>query len=158
MGPAFLLAGLIPVSMAGYCVLQWKHAQTWGEARAVVLAVDLKTTTGNGGGSGRSSSTRVAAEYEYSWNGSTYRSHEISPFLWIQPFDSVKREVADSLRRAKARQQEIVCFVNPDCPEEAYVKRDFHAGAVTVVTAIGILFSSVGVIFLRQEWRRRVNA
>jgi len=153
IGYAFIVGGLIPIGMAAGAVWNWNRARSWVPTEAGVVAIDLNTNTGTGP-RGRSTSTTLSAEYEYKWDDDVVSADGISPFDSIECFVGYKRKIAARLRTAKARGETVTCYVNANSPREAYLNREFRWMPVLIVSAGGMLFSGVGFLLARQQWRQ----
>lgn len=152
-GYAFIVAGFIPIGMAGTTVWNWTRASSWVPTEASVVAIDLMTRSGTGP-RGRSTSTTLSAKYEYQWDGGVVSADGISPFNSIECFVSYKRKIAERLRTARAKGETVTCYVNANSPGEAFLNREFRWMPVLIVLAIGMLFTGVGFRLVRQQSNR----
>lgn len=151
IGSIFIVIGLVQIGMVAVSTWNWYRARSWIPTRATVIAVDVNTTSS--GPKSRSRSTSLSAEYQYELNDTLIHADGISPFSSIEPFASYKRKIASELRTAKARGETVICFVNGDSSDEAYLKREIRLGAVIIVPLSGLLFLGAGVWIARHQAR-----
>ncbi|MDB4793047.1 DUF3592 domain-containing protein [bacterium] len=154
----FIAAGIVPIGMAIVAVWNWNLARSWIPTEATVVAVDV-TMKSVSGHRGRSSTIAVlSATYEYHWDDAAIRGEAISPFASVEPFIAHKRKdklkIAAELRAAHSRKDTVMCYVNPNSPNESYLKREFRFQGVLVSSLIGLLFSGGGLAIVRQHWKQ----
>lgn len=133
-GLPFLCGGLY-MTWSLISMLQLAQAsQSWVEAPADIRSVELE------GGETK----RVVASYEYLYEGRKYPGERVG---LLQKQDNVgkhHKRLFDRLKEAKQKGLPVVCYVNPEHPEQALLDRTlrwemvvFHLPFVIVFTLVG---------------------
>ena len=157
IGYALIAASLVPAAMVGHSLWNWYRARSWVATKASLISVDVVTRTGTGAQGKQTSSTTLSAEYEYDWKECRFHSAAVSPFNHIEVFSGYKRKQAEILRTSAKDGNSVMCFVNPNNPKEAFLRREFRWLSFAVFCVIAVLFFGSGALIVRQqrrEWKR----
>ena len=134
----FALAGagmLYPLSILP--IARTIDAKSWIETPCKVLDARVRSHKGDD-----STTFSVYILYEYTFEGQTYKSDRYSFVGGSSSGRKGKARVVANYRNAR----EPVCYVNPDSPHEAVLKRGFHVGLLLALVPLPFLL--VGLIGL----------
>jgi hypothetical protein len=110
-------------------------AESWVETSCKVLQAEVREKR-----SSKSTTYSVYVLYEYEFGGQTYKSDRYNFIGGSSSGREGKARVVEEYRSA----ERPMCYVNPQNPAEAVLKRGFHANLL--VTLIPLPFLLVGVI------------
>jgi hypothetical protein len=129
----------------GGCVATWLFsikpiiktfdARDWPVVSCKITSAELKTHKDSDG-----TSYSFAIDYQYTYNGKTYQSDK---YAFIPQAKGKKKSKLNIVNEYK-QNQNPVCYVNPENPSEAVLKRGFHKGLLfailpPVLALVGLL-------------------
>ena len=155
---AFAGPGIFLILWTIQTLWYWNAIQSWVETPCDILEAELKESTDGDG-----TTYQAYARYQYQWAGQKYISEQVSIHSGQDNLGDYQRNKADELIRWQQHNEPFRCFVNPDNPNQAILYRDFRFEVFLLKTAIGLLFSGVGIGILiaaylgyRQQSREEI--
>jgi hypothetical protein len=148
MGVPLIVGALLLAATTVRAFWAWNVARSWVSTPATILNAELKSVWSL---RGNSHGTKLAVEYEYQWDGVTYRNAGVSPFNDIEPSSAWKGAFLKRLHSAAAKRSDTACFVDADNPSFAYLDRDFRVGAFLVNALISVFLGWIGVFLIRRR-------
>ncbi len=146
----FALAGagmLYPLSIRP--IARTIDAESWVETPCRVLEGRVRSHDSDDG-----TTYSVYVLYEYSFDGQTYKSDRYSFMGGSSSGYRSKKRVVDAYRNA----EQPVCYVDPDSPHEAVLKRGFHLGLLFALFPLPFLAVGVGGLVYVVRGRGRAGA
>lgn len=154
-GGAGLFVGVVP--LLDLARQAWR-VSSWQPVSARVQDVSMVTSRGSKGGV----TYAVKARYAYTWQGGEYDSTRIGLDTWVGA-DNIgdwHERWHDRLQDAKARNEPVAAWVNPDDPKQALLERRARWGMVAFRVPFALIFTAVGVgagwVFVRAASGRGV--
>ena len=161
-GSVFLIVGLGMGFVTVKNLYRSIAAKSWVDTPAIVQAAELDTSYDSDDGS---TTYRATGEFEYEWDGRTYRSDRI---FFGSGYDSQKkyhRAIVTELSHKMRNRQELIVKVNPKAPEQAVAFPKIRWGMTFFMSMFAVIFggAGAGVMFLgfyggrhsRRESERR---
>lgn len=116
-------------------IIKTLDARDWPAVPCKIISAELETHTDSDG-----TSYTFDIDYEYTYNGKTYKSDK---YAFIPESKGNRKSKLNVVNEYK-RTQNPVCYVNPENPSEAVLKRGFHKGLLfgtfpPVLVLIGLL-------------------
>jgi len=116
-------------------VIKTLGARDWPAVPCKIISAELETHTDSDG-----TSYTFDIDYEYTYNGKTYKSDK---YAFIPQAEGNRKSRLKIVNKYK-QTQNPVCYVNPENPSEAVLKRGFHKGLLfaifpPVLALIGLL-------------------
>ncbi len=131
----FALAGagmLYPLGIRP--VMKTLATRSWPAIPCKIISADVRSHSDSDG-----TTYRIDIVYEYEFNGGKYTSKRYDFIGGSSSGYQRKSRVVESYRKA----EKPVCYVNPEKPSEAVLKRGFHLGLLLAL--VPLLFLTVGV-------------
>ncbi|MCF6312201.1 MAG: DUF3592 domain-containing protein [Verrucomicrobiales bacterium] len=141
-----LIGGGVAIPLGVIPAMKMSSSRSWQETPCKILwsRVQRHESTSDG----KTSITySIDIFYEYKFRDNTYRSNKYAVFGGSSGGRAGKREVAK--RYPRGSQQ--VCYVNPDIPEMALIKRGFSLSLLFAL--IPLVFLLIGISMLRSGLR-----
>lgn len=95
---------------------------------------------------------RVSVQYEYAYDGTTYRGDHVG----FEPFAARNETLYRTLETAKRNNRMVTAWVNPKNPADAVLETNVSWIAIATYTAIGALLAGIGLGLLvlagRATW------
>jgi hypothetical protein len=131
-------------------IVNWVQMRTWKEVPAIILSAGLDTSSSSGRTHSRSRSTvyKALAEYQYEYQGKTYRSTKVSRYFGSDNIGKFYENIYAEISRYQKSQERFRCYVNPDSPDEAILYRDMRLGMLCLYGGFGGIFGGIGWGFL----------
>ena len=119
--------------------------QSWEKVPCEILSLKLETVrkrrARRGGGSNRTTTYRVKAEYTYEYQGKQYAG---DTYGFGSKLSTAFHKMTNNHMAAVRSQENPVCFVNPDNPEEAILDPTLNPASM-IVSGAGVLLMLCGV-------------
>lgn len=141
IGFVFLAIGIGAGGLAGSMWWNWWKAQSWVESPAWVIMADLEQHRGSKG----SATFKVVARYMYNYGGQTRENNRVGLVNMTDNFGSWHQDTYERLIRHFQQGQPVVCYVNPENPEEALLDRQLRMGIYSFCLVFALLFGSFGI-------------
>ena len=135
----FLLVGLFVVGWTVWDVLRWYGARGWVETPATIKSADLEIHHGDD-----DTTYKAVARYTYEFGGSVHESDSVSLHGGADNIGTYQKDLAKELEELLRSGKPTVCYVDPDDPARAVLRRDFRPGLLALKGGMGALFASVG--------------
>ncbi len=116
-------------------VLKTIAAEKWQETPCRIISAEVGSHHSDDG-----TTYSIDTVYEYEFNGSKYRSERYDFFKFSSSGYKNKARVVDKYKN----DANPVCFVNPENPSEAVLRRGFHLGLLTALFPLPFLAAGVG--------------
>ncbi len=146
IGLALIVAGLSPAGFLTHATWNWARARSWVATPATMVSVDVEQYS-------TKSSIKLFVEYEYRWEESTFCNDSFSPFCGIELSNSYTKSQRSMLGDAIEQKKTVTCYVDPNDPSDAFLKRDFRWGSFLLFSAGALIFSGCGALLVRQHFR-----
>ncbi|MHC4365417.1 MAG: DUF3592 domain-containing protein, partial [Planctomycetota bacterium] len=116
-------------------IIKTLDARDWLAVRCKIISAELETHTDSDG-----TTYTFDIDYEYAYKGKTYKSDKYA----FSPEAEGNRKSKLKVVNKYKQNQNPVCYVNPENPSEAVLKRGFHKGLLfgtfpPVLVLIGLL-------------------
>lgn len=115
--------------------------KSWQSTPATVIACDLNVSRSSKGGA----SYCVSAQYQYEVNGTRYVGTRVSPHSGSDNIGSFHQRVYAELKQCMDRQAQTLCWVNPQNPAEAILKRSPRPEMLIFMQLFVLVFGGAGV-------------
>ena len=110
-------------------------ADSWVEVGCRIISAEVESHEGDD-----STTYSINISYEYEYEGRMYKSDRYDFVGWSSSGYSGKAKVVEGYRRPS----NPVCFVNPERPSEAVLRRGFHWGLLLALFPLPFLAAGVG--------------
>lgn len=121
----------------------WQSGQ-WQSVPATITHLELVSSTSDG-----STTYRVDADYNYEFNGQSYRSDNVSLSSGSDNIGDYWQDLYRTLSKQRSY-NEVTALVNPDNPHEALLDRTLRAGVLLMGSAFFIIFAGVGLAVMKK--------
>ena len=151
----FLLIGLFVVGWTGWDVLRWRGARDWVETPATIKSADLEVHHGDD-----NDTYKAVARYTYEYGGTVHESDRVCVVDEADNIGSYQKDLARELEGYLRSGKPTVCYVDPDDPARAVLRRDLRPGVIALKGGMGLVFASVGggiligAVFARKKERQ----
>lgn len=151
----FAMAGLgVIIGFVGPAISRYFAARSWVETPATVIWSRVKSHSGSKG----STTYSVDVFYRYQFQGRDYRSNSYSLMSGSSSGRDAKQEIVDSFPSGSS----LTCYVNPQKPWQAIVRRNPGAGGLFLLFPLPFLGIGIaGICWTlkkkRQEKSRLVD-
>jgi hypothetical protein len=135
----FAAVGIGMTGWAGYDVYTWQRMQSWMAVPAQILELDLHENHGDD-----STTYQVTARYEYYYDELPYYSDRVCIGFGADNIGSFHQDLYAQLQ-AQQRTDSVVCYVNPERPDEAILSRDLRWGMLAFKGLFGLIFGGAGI-------------
>lgn len=147
----FALVGLgITCGLVIPTAIRYFSAKSWVETPATIVWGRVESHSGSKGG------TTYSADlfYRYTFKGREYRSNQYSMMSGSSSGRDSKQETVDSHPPGST----LTCFVNPEKPWQAVVKRDIGASALFALFPLPFLGIGIGGLWWSFKNKRRQDS
>ncbi|QQL45305.1 DUF3592 domain-containing protein [Sulfuriroseicoccus oceanibius] len=138
-GLPFLLAGLFVMGLGVKSLWIGLAAADWPETQATLQRVELETHHGDD-----SVSYEVVAEYSYRWDGREYTNDRVGLTTGGDNFGDWQQRTYRELDGALRAGETVPCYVDPENPGDALLKRELRPRALMFYFMFGGVFALIG--------------
>ncbi len=142
-GIFFAVGFTLLATFIGPKVLGGWASRAWVEVPCEVISSRVKSHRGS-----ESTTYSVDVFYRYAWEGREYQSNRFDVFGGSSSGYAAKKDIVAGYRPG----EEAVCFVNPEAPAEAVLRRGVGWSG-WVFVAIPLIFTVVGAAVFVGSWR-----
>ncbi len=135
----FAGVGVFMFHLAFSFTAQWFGARNWVETPAKIVGLELVSETDSEG----SVHYETLVAYNYTVNGATYQGNRTS-ISSNDDFGDFQTKIYDELEPYWLSGDPYRCFVDPDEPGRALLKREFRWGLVFFHLVFVVMFGGVG--------------
>jgi len=147
-GGIFLLVGL-GLIVVGPLETFYQHMRSAGWQRVPVTLHSINVESHRGDDS---TTYSVEARYSYQFNGHTYNASRVGYDWGSDNIGDYHGRIVGRVRSAQARGQ-LLAWVNPADPHEAYLMRDLRWKKIIFMVIFGAVFAGAGAGVIAFGWR-----
>lgn len=118
-------------------ILKTLDARDWPTVSCKIISAELETHTDSDG-----TSYTFDIDYQYTYNGKIYKSDKYAFIMQSKGNRKSKLNIVNEYKQT----QNPLCYVNPESPSEAVLKRGFHKGLLFAIFPPGLALIGLLVI------------
>ncbi|SDZ91501.1 DUF3592 domain-containing protein [Microbulbifer marinus] len=141
------------VGLVGLTLIDRVDMRDWQPMQAEILSTELKTHRDSDGGT----TYKATANYQYVYNGRSYRGDRVSVHTGSDNFGNYQQEMHHRLTAAKRQGRPVRGWIDPDNPGESVLDRELRWLLVVFPTMLCSVFMIIGAGILYLTWSKEAE-